>query len=194
MNGLKSLINRHISGKKVLFLFLLSNLVYGFMLIITIPKTMSFSGGMKLLDMMPTGYDSEYISKLLKALGEKGREAYLYDQIPVDMVYPFLFAISSCLMIAYFLKKLNRLDSPFFYLCLIPLIAGIADYFENIGIITMLNNYPVLSPILTSFTNSFTILKSVATTLYFVILIIVLIILGLKTIKGQKQDTTSGYQ
>ena len=68
------------------------------MLIITIPKTMAFSNGMKLLDMMPSGYDSEYITSLFEALGEDGRHAYLYSQLPVDMIYPLLFGISYCLI------------------------------------------------------------------------------------------------
>jgi hypothetical protein len=183
MKKLKDLINRNSKGKKVLVLFVLTNIIYAFMLIITIPKTMGFSNGMKLLDMMPTGYNFEYINTLFDTLGEKGREVYLYNQIPVDMIYPFLFGISYCLLIAYFLKKLNKLNSPFFYLCLLPLVAGVADYFENFGIISMLNSYPDLSLFSTTATNIFTILKSMTTTIYMVALIITLIVLGLKTIK-----------
>ena len=84
------------------------------MLMVTIPKTMGFSKGMKLLDMMPMGYDSEYINTLFEALGENGRGVYLYNQIPIDMVYPFLFGISYCLLLVYFLQKINKLNSAFF--------------------------------------------------------------------------------
>lgn len=187
MDKLKELINRNLNGTKVLVLFVLTNIVYAFMLIITIPKTMSFSKGMKLLDMMPTGYNFEYINALFDTLGEKGRAIYLYNQIPVDMIYPFLFGISYCLLIAYFLKKLNRLNSSFFYLCLLPIIAGLADYFENFGIIAMLNSYPDLSIFSMTATNIFTILKSMTTTIYFVALIIILIVLGVKTVKTKNK-------
>ena len=191
MNLLSKIIDRNISGKKVLILFILTNLVYLFMLTITIPKTMEFSNGIKLLDMMPTGYSSEYIMTLFSTLGENGREVYLFNQIPVDMIYPFLFGISYCLLIAYFLNKLNKLNSFFFYLCLLPVIAGFADYLENFGIITMLNSYPDLSQISMTATNIFSIVKSMATTIYFVALIITLIILGLKTIKRRKTSTNT---
>jgi hypothetical protein len=63
------------------------------------------------------------------------------------------------------------------------LVAGVADYFENFGIISMLNSYPDLSLFSTTATNIFTILKSMTTTIYMVALIITLIVLGLKTIK-----------
>ena len=54
---LKRFIKRNISGKKVLLLFIITNVVYAVMLSITIPKVMSFAGGMKLIDMMPTYLD-----------------------------------------------------------------------------------------------------------------------------------------
>lgn len=176
---MKELIKRNINGKKVLLLFILTNIVYAIMLTITIPKVMSFSGGMKLMDMMPTGYNTEYVNALLNTLGNKGRDAYLFNQIPIDMIYPFLFGISYCLVLAYILDKLGKLKGYLFYLCLIPLFSGLFDYCENIGIITMLNSYPHNTNLLTQITNVFSILKSSFTTIYFIILIIFLMVFGI---------------
>jgi len=184
---MKKLIKSHLNGKKILLLFLITNFVYGFMLLVTIPKVMSFSDGIKLLDMMPIGYNAEYVNTLFNTLGEKGRFLYLYRQIPIDMVYPFLFGVSYFLILAYFLNKLNKLKSLFYYLCFLPVIAGIFDYFENIGIIFMLSNYPSYSQNLIMSTNLFTIIKSITTSIYFIVLIVVLVLVGLKTIK-QKQE------
>ena len=175
---MRDLIRGNINGRKVLLLFILTNIVYAFMLTVTIPHVMNFSGGMKLLDMMPGGYNAEYVNSLLSALGEKGRHAYLFRQIPVDMLYPFLFGISNCLVLAYFLNKLGRLESSYFYLCFLPILAGIFDYCENIGIITLLNSFPHNSYLLSETTNVFSVLKSTFTTLYFIILIIILIVFG----------------
>lgn len=191
MKSLKTIINKNVKGKKVLFLFVLTNIVYAIMLIVTIPKTMKFSNGMKLLDMMPTGYDSEYINALFETLGVPGREIYLYNQIPVDMIYPFLFGISYCLLITYFLKKIDKFNSIFFYLCFLPIIAGIADYLENFGIINMLNNYPNLSQISMEATNVFSIVKSITTTIYFIALLITLLLFGVKTIIERKRSANS---
>ena len=183
MNLLTKFIEKNISGKKVLGLFILTNVVYVFMLTVTIPRAMEFCNGMKLLDMMPTGYDLNYVSELFSSLGENGRTAYLTNQLPVDMVYPLLFALTYCLLLGYFLKKLNKLVVPFTYLCLLPIIAGIADYLENIGIITMLISYPDFSEIVVKTTNSFSLIKIRATILFFIVLIIILIMLGFKAIK-----------
>ena len=183
MKRLTKFINGNISGKKVLGLFILTNAVYVFMLTVTIPKAMGFSNGMKLLDMMPTGYDLNYVSELFGSLGENGRKTYLTNQIPVDMIYPLLFGLSYCLLLGYFLKKLNKLNAPFTYLCLLPIVAGIADYFENFGIITMLKNYPELKETTVYITNIFSVIKSISTSIFFIALIVVLIRLGIKVLR-----------
>ena len=175
---MRKLIQENINGRKVLILFILTNILYVFMLTITIPKVMSFSGGMKLLDMMPTGYGVEYVNSLLSVLGDNGRDAYLFKQLPVDMVYPFLFAITYSLVLGFILNKLRKLDSNLFYFCLLPVFSGFMDYCENIGIISILNTYPNNSDTLTRITNIFSILKSVSTTLLFITLTSALIVMG----------------
>ena len=179
----RQIVQKNINGRKVLLLFVITNLVYVFMLLVTIPKVMGFSKGMALLDMMPSGYSSEYIHTLFTTLGNKGREVYLFNQIPIDMIYPVLFGISYCLLLAFVLNKLNKLNTILFYGCFFPLIAGIADYMENFNIIAMLTNYPNISSPIATMTNSFTILKSVFTTIYFVILLVAFVALGIKFIK-----------
>ncbi len=186
MKRLTEFIEGNISGKKVLGLFILTNAVYVFMLTVTIPKTMGFSSGMKLLDMMPTGYDLNYVSELFNSLGEIGRGTYLTNQIPVDMIYPLLFGLTYCLLLAYFLKKLNKLNIPYTYLCILPIIAGIADYLENFGIIAMLKSYPELTEIAVKTTSSFSVIKSISTSIFFIALIITLLMIGIKTIKERK--------
>lgn len=171
---MKDLIKRNLSGKKVLSLFILANIVYAIMLTITVPEVLRFSGGMKILDMMPMGYDADYVNTLFNTLGEQGRNAYLYHQLPVDLIYPFLFGTSSCLVLAYFLDKLGKLDGNLFYLCILPLFSALFDYGENIGIITMLRAYPDNTILQTQVTSAFSVLKSFSIMIYFVILIVTL--------------------
>jgi hypothetical protein len=191
MERIRKIIATNLTGKKVLLLFLLTNIVYAVMLTVTIPKTMTFSNGLKLLDMMPLGYNLEYINTLFETLGENGRQVYLTNQLPVDMIYPFLFGISYCLLIGFFLKKLNKLDSFFFYLCFLPLIAGIADYLENFGIFTMLYNFPDFSTFTAKVTNVFSVVKSMTTTVFFIALIITLLMLGISKIKERRKTSAN---
>ncbi len=176
---MRKLIENNIAGKKVLIFFLLSTAVYLVMLTITIPRVMSFSGGMIILDMMPTGYDAAYVNGLFAKLGEPGRHAYLFGQIPFDLAFPALYGIGFCLMLAWFLKKLGKLNGFLIYLCLLPIIAGLFDYCENFGIIGMLIQFPEISTTLIQTTSIFSILKSGLASIYFVVLIVVLITFGL---------------
>ncbi len=136
--------------------------------------------------MRPTGYDLDYVNALFNALGERGRETYLTTQIPVDMIYPLLFGVSYSLVIGYFLNKLNKLQAPYAYLCVLPIISGVADYVENFGIIFMLSKYPDLPQALVTTTSIFSVIKSVSTTVFFVSLITVLLVLGFQAMNRKK--------
>jgi hypothetical protein len=186
MKRLVKFIEQNISRKKVLGLFVLTNIIYVFMLTVTISRTMNFSHGMKLLDIMPTGYDLNYVSELFNSLGEIGRGTYLTNQLPVDMIYPLLFGLTYCLLLGYFLKKINKLNTSFAYLCLLPIIAGVADYLENFGIITLLKINPDLTEIAVKTTSTFSLIKSISTSIFFIVLIIVLVKLGFETMNRKK--------
>jgi hypothetical protein len=182
---MRTFIKNNIQGRKILFLFIAANLIYSAMLLITIPKVTSFCGGMKLFDMSPSGYSIEYANSLLTALGEDGRRAYLFMQLPLDMVYPSLFGITYCLLTAYFLKKIGKLETYLFYVCCFPLAGGLFDYLENIGIIAMLSIYPVQPGFLILTASLFTILKSIFSTITFLVLIMVILFFGLNKMSSQ---------
>ena len=171
----KGFLLKNSRGKKVLFLFVLTNIVYMAMLMVTIPKVIGHTDGLRILDMMPMGYDLEYVKQLFETLGPEGRNSYLFYQLPLDMVYPFLFGWSYCLLLAYFLRKLNKLHCPLIYCCLLPVLAAIADYAENMGILNLLVDYPEISDTAVIVTSMSTLLKSVTTTVYFLVLISIFI-------------------
>lgn len=180
---MKDLIVKNLVGSRILILFFLTGLIYTLMLTVTIPMVMSHSGGLKILDMMPTGYDYTYVKSLLDALGEEGRNIYLYRQIPLDLLFPSLMGITFCLIFAYLLRYLNKLDSKWYYLVFFPLFAGLFDYCENFGFITMLLSYPDIPESLVVISNIFSILKSSVSTLFYTTLLILLIIVGAKKLK-----------
>ena len=139
---MKELISIHSNGKTVTVFVIITAIVYLIMPIVTMPIVNRFTNGMKILDLLPGGYNFEYVITLFNTLGEEGRQSYLFYQIPVDMVFPLFLAITNCLLISFFLKKTDLFRTPVIYLCFLPFISGIADYSENIGIIVMLNNFP----------------------------------------------------
>lgn len=177
---MKSLIKKNLTGKKVLLFFIISSGLYFLMLFGTIPHLHKITNGVKILDMMPTGYNLAYTKKLMDALGETGRHYYLFRQLPVDLVYPFFFAISNCLIISWFLKKLGKHDSSWFFVCYLPLIAGFFDYAENFTVISILNSYPEISDSLVQVSNLFSVLKSSLTTVSLTALLVIILVWGFR--------------
>ena len=149
------------------------------MLIYTIPQVSAYAPGINLFDLSPTGYSFEYTIKLLDALGNDGRELYLYRQLPLDFIYPGLFAVSCSLLLSWLFLKTQQTNSKLFYFCYIPEVAGLFDYFENIFIVNILTSYTNVSEVSVSFASAMTITKSVLTTIFFVLLILG-VILNLK--------------
>lgn len=179
-------INKPVNGKTVLLLLLLTNIVYVYMLFVSIPKVIGFAGGMKIPDMMPIGYEPEYIITLLEKLGDQGRHVYLYQQIPVDLCYPFLFGITYCMVILYLLQKNQKMNGETFYLCLLPLMGGFFDYLENFSIIHMLSSFPGISVSSVKISAFFTVFKSMLSSISFTVIIILLLMLILRKLVRAK--------
>lgn len=174
---------KFLRGKTVLLWFIVTSCVYAFMLVVTIPHVMTFDGGIPLLDMMPTGYSHDYVIRLLEALGEDGRDAYLTKQLPVDMIYPGLFGITYALIFMYLMRKTGSTTTRWNLVSYLPLIAGMSDYLENFFFINMIKSYPDISEQTVRIASIFSVVKSSTTTLYFVCLTVLLVYLAVRTVR-----------
>lgn len=170
MNKLIAFIQRAATGKAVLGFFIPAMAVYALMLLVTIPMVEQHAPGMKLFDLSPTGYSHHYAMSLLNALGDGGRNSYLYRQLPLDFIYPGLFAISCCLMLSWLFSKSFKPESGIFYLCLVPVAAGLFDYLENICIVRILVSYPHVTELNVTLASTMTIFKSGLTSAFFLLL------------------------
>jgi len=188
MQKLISYFQRVSSGKAVLLLLVVTNLIYALMLMYSLPLVSSYAPELVLFDMSPTGYSFVQATELLASLGTEGRNTYLFIQLPLDFIYPGMFAVSYGLLITWMLKQYLAKDSKLFFMAFVPLLAGGFDYLENIGIIAMLNSFPGISESLVSCASAFTLIKSGLTTVFFVMLLLVLIpILKRRLGLGQNQ-------
>lgn len=178
------------SGRNVLMFLIPSLAVYFLMLFHTIPGVVSFAPEMKIFDLSPSGYSYNYAVKLLSALGSDGRKEYLSRQLPLDFIYPALFSISSFLMLAWLFLKRNDKGSRIFYLCFIPIVAGMFDYLENIQIVLLILNYPDITKAQVVLSSAFTIAKSGLTSLFFFILLFAFIRLWV----GPKSTKARSYE
>jgi len=185
---IQNTLHTYSSGKNVLFFFIVTQMLYALMLIYSIPKVMQYSNGMKILDLLPTGYSADYVQTLFQSLGEIGRETYLFQQIPLDMIYPGLFAISYSLLLTLIFKNTFSKENKIQLLSMLPILAGLFDYAENIGIIIMLHIYPHFIPLLANITAIFSIFKSTFTVVMFMLLIIGIIMFFIKKLQNKKTN------
>lgn len=171
-------IHNHASGRNVLVLFLITMSVYAWILLVSIPAVLSEAPDLILFDMSPLGYSRDFAVTLLNEIGEEGRRAYIRHQLPIDFVYPGLFALTYSLMLIWALGKSFKEPSKIFLVAIIPIAAGAFDYFENLGIISMLITYPDLSPSIVLISSIFSILKSLMTVAFYFILLYAFFVWG----------------
>ena len=162
---------KHSTGRTVSALIALTMVVYLTMLLYTIPAVTAFAPELPIFDLSPTGYSLNYANELLDALGNEGRDLYLHNQLPLDFVYPGLFAVTYSLLLVWLFRKYFNINSKVYYLGFVPFLAGFFDYCENIFIIKMIKSFPDLQMSTVNIASTLSILKSGFTMFFFVLLL-----------------------
>ncbi len=139
---------------------------------------------MKILDLKASGYSQEYVISFLETIGKEGRDLYLTQQIPLDLIYPSLLAITGALFIALFSKKINsRLGVIMF----IPIVGAIFDYLENSMVAVMLLSFPHITKPMVVSSSIFTVSKTFFDSVYLVLLVILFGIFLYKIVRGKNK-------
>jgi len=172
-----NVLQKYATGRNVLGLFIITTFMYLLILFYSSPSVTVQTPGAKIFDMSPLGYSYDYAENLLTAIGPEGRDTYIKLQLPIDFVYPGLFALTYSMLLVWLLKKRFDAVSKIFFLALVPVAAGFFDYLENIGIIVMLKSYPVVNPGVVSISSAFSVLKSILTATFYILLVYGLILL-----------------
>lgn len=160
MAELKS-INRY--GQQAAVFGLAATGIYLVMLNITLEHIQSLSG-LRPFDMRPGGYSTEQAYALLDALGIDGRQYYLTRQIPLDLIYPGLMALTLVSVLKWLESHgANRVLAKVGIWLSIG--AAITDYWENTGICLMILNWPEPPISLIQAASFASISKAVLTTL-----------------------------
>lgn len=160
MTKLKSIIPY---GHQTVVFGLAAAVIYLVMINITLENIQSLSGH-RPFDMRPGGYSTEQAYALLGALGVDGRQYYLTRQIPLDLLYPGLMALT-------LVSVLKWLDSRGLNQVLaqvgiwLSIGAAITDYLENTGICLMILGWPETPTNLIRAASLASISKAVLTTL-----------------------------
>ena len=153
MNVLVNLSN----GKNILILLMLFLLVNLVAVPVLYPKFQT-------LDTL-TNYTPEKAYNLISSYGNQGRQYYAIIELTLDLIYPLISALLFSLAILYTFRQ----GFPSFawtnQLALIPFGVMLADYIENVCVVSMLLSYPRRIPVVAEISNIFTVTKLALTPL-----------------------------
>lgn len=99
----------------------------------------------RILDLRYQGYQKHDVSLFFELIGPQGRQDYQGFQIPIDMIYPLLFALGYSLFFAAYFRSQNRtLGLKKYHLAIIslPFISAIIDWSENVNTYLLLQSFP----------------------------------------------------
>ncbi|MEP2980278.1 MAG: hypothetical protein ABJO86_12380 [Lentilitoribacter sp.] len=126
---------------RLAFVFgLAATCIYLVMINITLDYIETLTGLLP-FDMRPGGYSPDQAYALLNALGADGNRYYLTRQIPLDIIYPVLMALTLVSIFKWLgAKNISQMLTKIGVWLSIG--AAVADYLENAGIVVMILNWP----------------------------------------------------
>jgi hypothetical protein len=90
---------------------------------------------------MAINYNPAESDAILDAYGDKGRQAYLKILVLFDFLYPWVYSNFGVVSLTTVFQYLG-VGAGWRKLSLLPMLTGLVDWVENLGIITMLVRYP----------------------------------------------------
>lgn len=159
----------------IITLFLLAHSVLLIMMLYTFPR-INDKFGTQAFDLKTFGYSFSEATMMLKNLDQSTINFYLFPQIfLLDILYPILLALFLSAVIIRLTNSIQYNSKNIFSnLFILPFIAMLFDYFENILISIMITNPTNASFTLIKTASIITQLKSVFTTLSWIVIVILL--------------------
>lgn len=180
MSILQSLLQKYSSVKNVCLLFVLSHLILLSMMVFTFPKIHK-QIGINAFDLQTFGYSVSVAETIINNLDSQTTQLYLFPQLTLlDLFYPFLLAL---FLSSFLFRLVNTNSKSGLLLLIIPFLAMVFDYLENICIILMITKSIEISKWFVFTSSSFTVLKSTLTSTAWLALLIFIIKWLILTIK-----------
>ena len=145
---------------------------------------MKLASGEPKLDLR-FGYDLATVEKLLNAYGVEGRSIYLLN-LAVDTLFPILGAATVVLF------AIVAVSDPFWQNLLVvpPLVFGVTDLIENALLLSIVLDYPSLSPTLVAVTSAITQVKRTAYYTSALELILSVLVVALMQVRHQQKSAS----
>jgi len=152
-----------VSIKKISILFFSSHFVLLLMMVYTFP-VINNQIGAKAFDLQTFGYSVSEAASIVNNLNDQTTGLYLFPQLTLlDLLYPFLLALFLSNLLSRLIKITQAKSKFVSKLLVIPFLAMIFDYLENICIMLMITKSIEISETVVFLSSTFTILKGFLT-------------------------------
>ena len=106
-----------------------------------------------------SSYTPQKAYELMSSYGATGRQSYAIIEVTLDLAYPLITALLFSLIILYTFKRAFPGRDWVRYFSLAPFAVMLADYLENVCVVTMLLSYPRELDGVAQVSNVFTVAK-----------------------------------
>ncbi len=154
MEILSSILEKTSTKRGLLLLVALYALVFG-LIISTINKLVHITGGIGILDF-DRGYTRSRVIEVFGSYGEAGMSLYSRIQM-LDLINPAVYSLLISSLVCLSVRR-----SKAIWLVIVPLLAGLLDYLENLTLYLLVKSYPNVSEGLVSLSSTLSIIKNIA--------------------------------
>jgi tetrahydromethanopterin S-methyltransferase subunit B len=121
-------------------------------------------------------YTAVDLYQMASEYGEEGREAYIQARFTFDLIWPLVYAVFLSTSISWTYRRAFALESLWQRANVVPVLAALFDYLENISTSLVMFRYPIATPVLDSSAGIITMVKWVFVVGSFALLLIGMIL------------------
>lgn len=169
---------------------LMASLLFALFIIIILPQVANYSHQMIGQSESPDTslfYSADDLYQLAETYGQSGRAAYIKLRWTFDLIWPLVYTL---FLVLWIIKLSSFLGPDKFsrFLFILPIIAMVFDFLENLGATIIMFRYPLESGIIANLTPIMTFLKWLTLLGSFLMIIILLVLMAfIKFRKIQKE-------
>jgi hypothetical protein len=157
MKTLSKFLDRIANGKLLILLFLIYAIFPAYFLKNAEEKINQLAGKKIGVIDLTVGFNPQKTLQMVADYGDEAREYYAQTEMTTDVIYPIVYAFLFGVILTLLYR--NKVYKPFSWINLLPFVALIFDYLENICIVSLLQNYPSQSLNAATFCEVFKMLK-----------------------------------
>ena len=179
-------INRNSTKRNLILSIVASIIIIAIMSVATQTFVYGVYGDFTMPDTR-LGYTFNDIQTAFDSIGAEGLYVWAIAHSP-DFLFPLAYSFSMMFGIILELRKVDRDAGNLRLMIFLPLAGGIADYLENILILSQIATYPNLSELVITISSIVTLAKWAFLALGFVVIFGLLIFGIVQTISSKKTD------